>query len=126
MPLFAFAQFLSAFLMFSAEPMIAKMLLPILGGVPMVWNTCVVFFQLALLGGYVLAYLATRRLSSRRYAGVYAGMLALSLLTLPFTLRTLDGPPLNSVPIPWLLEVLTYSIGLPFLALSASTSGSCQ
>jgi hypothetical protein len=120
--LYAVALFLSAFLMFSVEPMIAKMVLPILGGAPMVWNTCVVFFQMALLGGYGVAYLATERLRPGLYAGVYAGLLIVSLFTLPLRLRLFGGPPLDSIPVAWLLAVLAASMGLPFLALSTSTS----
>ena len=58
--LFAFALFVSAFLLFVLEPFVAKSMLPRLGGTPMVWNTCVVFFQAALLVGYFVAHLTTR------------------------------------------------------------------
>ena len=51
-PLFGTAMFLSGFLLFLVEPMVARMVLPILGGVPMVWNGCVVFFQMTMLAGY--------------------------------------------------------------------------
>jgi hypothetical protein len=64
--LFPVALFLSAFLMFTAEPMIAKMVLPILGGAPMVWNTCLIFFQMALLrAGADTAYTRLIRALSR-------------------------------------------------------------
>src|SRR6266487_434975 len=53
--LFSTTLFLSASLLFWVQPMIAKMLLPLLGGVPAVWNTCLVFFQAVLLGGYAYA-----------------------------------------------------------------------
>ena len=58
--LFAATLFVSAFLMFLVEPMIARMVLPSLGGAPAVWNTCLVFFQAVLLGGYAYAHGATR------------------------------------------------------------------
>src|SRR5260370_38287863 len=61
-PLFASTMFLSGFLLFLVEPMAAKMMLPILGGVPMVWNGCVVFFQLAMLAGYGYAWISSRAL----------------------------------------------------------------
>ena len=54
--LFATALFMSAFLLFALEPMVAKTVLPKLGGTPMVWNTCIVFFQGTLLVGYLLAH----------------------------------------------------------------------
>src|SRR6516225_12437743 len=78
--LFGFTLFLSAFLLFFLEPMIAKMVLPVLGGTPMVWNTCVVFFQTTLVAGYAYAHGATSWLSSRRYAFAYAAVLALPLI----------------------------------------------
>src|SRR4051794_21802097 len=53
--LFAATLFTSAFLMFVVEPMVARMVLPMLGGAPAVWNTCLVFFQIMLLAGYAYA-----------------------------------------------------------------------
>ena len=58
--LFAVTLFVSAALLFSVQPMVAKMLLPLLGGTPAVWNTCMVFFQAALLAGYAYALIASR------------------------------------------------------------------
>jgi hypothetical protein len=66
-PLFAVTLFLSSFLMFTVEPMVARQMLPVLGGVPMVWNGCVVFFQAVLLAGYGGAHVLTR--ASRRRCG---------------------------------------------------------
>ena len=59
-PLFTTTLFLSSFLMFAVEPMVARQILPVLGGVPMVWNGCVVFFQAALLAGYGGAHVLTQ------------------------------------------------------------------
>src|SRR5215813_830754 len=58
--LFAVTIFVSAALLFSVEPVVAKMLLPVLGGTPAVWNTCMVFFQAALLAGYAYALIVSR------------------------------------------------------------------
>jgi hypothetical protein len=74
--LFAFALFVSAFLLFVLEPMVAKSMLPKLGGTPMVWNTCVVFFQAALLVGYLAAYLSTRPSLPRWVAWLYPALIA--------------------------------------------------
>jgi hypothetical protein len=65
LPLYALTLFPSASLLFFMEPMTAKMLLPLLGGAPAVWNTCVLFFQVSLLAGYAYAYASSRWLSSR-------------------------------------------------------------
>jgi hypothetical protein len=119
---FAAALFLSAFLLFSVEPLAAKMVLPALGGAPMVWNTCVVFFQLLLFAGYVYAYAATASLTARRHAIVYAVILAAPLVVLPFSTRVSPPPPLEAHPVAWLLDVLVKRIGLPFFALSTSAA----
>jgi len=67
---FTVTLFLSAFLLFSIQPMVGKMVLPRLGGTPAVWNTCMVFFQAVLLAGYGYAHLMTRWLGSRRQASL--------------------------------------------------------
>src|SRR6266849_2372278 len=77
--LFAITLFVSAGLLFLIEPMIAKMILPSLGGTPAVWNTCMVFFQAGLLAGYAYAHASTGWLSARRQV-----LLQLLLLLLPF------------------------------------------
>ena len=64
--LFAITLFVSATLLFLVQPMVAKMVLPRLGGTPAVWNTCMVFFQAALLAGYAYAHATTTWLSARR------------------------------------------------------------
>src|SRR6187397_2849676 len=91
--LFAATLFLSAFLLFLLEPMIAKMVLPVLGGTPMVWNTCVLFFQIALLAGYAYAHGASQRLTPARHAILYSVILVFPVLLLPFSLRGADNPP---------------------------------
>ena len=68
---FAGALFTSAGLLFWVQPLIAKMLLPLLGGAPSVWNTCMVFFQASLLAGYAYALLISQRLSLRNQAIVH-------------------------------------------------------
>ena len=122
LPLFATTLFLSAFLLFLLEPMIAKMVLPVLGGTPMVWNTCVLFFQIVLLAGYAYAHGASQRLTPTRHAILYSAILVFPVLLLPFSLRGADSPPTTGNPVPWLLAVLVRSIGLPFFALSISAS----
>jgi hypothetical protein len=73
--LFEFTLLPGASLIFFVEPMFAKMVLPLLGGSPAVWNTCVVYFQAALLAGYLYAHLVTTRLSSERLLMARAGVL---------------------------------------------------
>jgi spermidine synthase len=118
--LFATTLFLSSLLMFAVEPIVARTVLPILGGTPMVWNTCVLFFQILLLAGYAYAHGVTTWLGSRRSSAAYGVVLLLPFLTLPFSIGPDAQPPAGGNPIGWLLLVLTKSIGLPFFALAAT------
>jgi hypothetical protein len=118
---FAATMFLSAFLLFSMEPMVAKMILPLLGGAPAVWNTCLVFFQAVLLAGYLYAHLSARRLSQRPQIVLHLCVLLLALLVLPVHISTAWTPPARQNPAIWLLALLSVSVGLPFFVLSAST-----
>lgn len=114
---FSAAMLLGAFLMFFVEPMLAKMLLPKLGGSPGVWNTCMVFFQACLLAGYAYAHLISRRMTMRAQVIVHATVLLLPLIVLPIALPKLN-PPGDANPIAWLLLVLAMMVGLPFVAIS--------
>src|SRR5678815_6627 len=121
-PVFALALFTSAALLFWVQPLVAKMLLPLLGGAPAVWNTCMVFFQALLLAGYAYALLLSQRLSLRNQAVLHAVLLLAAGLVLPFTLsnRVLALLPTQSSPIGWLLMTLLVTVGPPFLLLSAT------
>jgi hypothetical protein len=118
---FTVTLFLSAFLMFLVEPMIARMVLPLLGGAASVWNTCLVFFQAVLLCGYAYAHGATKRLGARRHAVVHMGVMLAPLLCLPTALWSVTPPPSQN-PAGWLLITLLLSIGLPFFALSTGAA----
>jgi hypothetical protein len=117
--------FLSAALLFLVEPMIGKMLLPLLGGTPAVWNTCLVFFQAALLAGYLYAHATLRFLERRVQIALHFALVLSPLLIaglLPPHLPAGWEPPALSNPVGWVLALLSVVIGLPFLALSATTS----
>ena len=121
-PVFALALFTSAALLFWVQPLVAKMLLPLLGGAPSVWNTCMVFFQALLLAGYAYALLLSQRFSLRNQAILHAVLLLVAGLVLPFTLsnRVLASVPTQSSPIGWVLTTLLVTVGPPFLLLSAT------
>ena len=121
-PVFALALFTSAALLFWVQPLVAKMLLPLLGGAPAVWNTCMVFFQALLLAGYAYAVFLSQRLSLRNQAILHAILLLAAGLVLPFTLsnRVIASVPTQSSPIVWLLTTLLVTVGPPFLLLSAT------
>lgn len=119
--MFGATLFLSAFLMFLVEPMIARMVLPLLGGAAAVWNTCLVFFQAVLLCGYAYAHGATTLLGPRRHALVHVAVVLAPLFLLPIGLAAGTPPPTQN-PAGWLLLTLLTSIGLPFFALSTSAA----
>lgn len=116
---FTLAIFLNAALLFAVQPMFTKMVLPLLGGSPAVWNTCLLFFQTALLGGYLYAHLTSRWLNPRRQALLHVGLMAVALLVLPIGVPEGWTPPTSTMPIPWLLSLLAVALGLPFVLLSA-------
>jgi len=99
--------------------MFSKMVLPLLGGTPSVWNTCLVFFQAALLVGYAYAHALTRIQSSRRRAAVHVVVLALSCLALPLSITGAGDPPAGNSGILWLLALLTVSLGPTFVVLAS-------
>ena len=117
---FAAPLLLSAILLFWVEPMFAKMVLPLLGGTPAVWNTCMVFFQTGLLAGYAFAHSTTQRLGVRRQSALHVFVLFGAVLVLPVHIVFFRNwpPPSGHNPIPWLLMILLVSVGLPFFVLS--------
>jgi len=119
--LYATTVFVSAMLLLIVQPMFARMVLPMLGGSPAVWNTALVFYQATLLGGYAYAHWSTRWLGVRLQAALHVGFLLLPLLVLPIGIPPGWTPPTESNPIPWLLQLLMVSVGLPFLLVSTSS-----
>jgi hypothetical protein len=115
--LLAVASFLGAALLFAVQPLVAKLLLPLLGGSAAVWNTAMVFFQLALVVGYLVAHVTTRGLSPRSHRLAQVGLLAVFLVTLPIALPQGWEPPAGS-PTLWVFAALAIMVGGPFLALA--------
>jgi hypothetical protein len=119
--LYALTIFLSAFLLFLLEPLIAKRILPWFGGSAAVWATCLVFYQVVLLAGYYYASWVRRICSARNATVLHVAVLAISLAFLPV------GPGVHwkiaAAQHPaWLIfEMLGASIAVPFLALSATS-----
>src|SRR5579859_7026840 len=116
--LFAFTLFLGSALLFVVEPMIGRLVLPLLGGTPAVWNTCMVFFQAALLVGYAYAHGVPTLLGTRRHAALHLGVLLLPFMVLPIGIPASWPAPDSTHPIPWLLGLLVVAVGLPFFAVS--------
>ena len=119
--LFAVTLFLSALLLFWVQPLAGKMVLPLLGGAPAVWNTCLLFFQTALLAGYAYVLVLTRWLSARAQVLTHVALLLVAALALPVVINeSRGGAPDGAHPALWLLKTLAITAGPPFFALSAS------
>ncbi|WP_030172668.1 fused MFS/spermidine synthase [Spirillospora albida] len=107
-------------LLFSVEPMVAKLLLPAYGGSPMVWNTAVLFFQGALLAGYAYAHWSQRRLGRRWQPLVHVVLVAAPLAALPIALPGWTVAPESAPTALWLLLVLAALVGAPFAVLATT------
>lgn len=119
--LFAGTLFISATLMFVLQPMFGKILLPLLGGSPAVWNTCMVFYQTILFLGYLYAHFLSSKFNQHRQIQIHVVVIAISLIALPIGLPENTIPPTESNPTLWLMWVLLLAIGLPFFIVSTTS-----
>jgi spermidine synthase len=118
--LYSATLFVSALLLFTVQPMFTKMVLPRLGGSPSVWSVAMVAFQTFLFAGYAYAHLVARLLRPAQAAALHLAFLSLVALTLPLGIASgFTVPPADSVML-WLIELFAFSIGIPFIALSAT------
>lgn len=120
-PIFALALFSSAALIFLLQPLFGRMVTPLLGGSPAVWNASMAFFQAALLAGYFYAHLLARLKDVRLQIAIHLAAMALAWLVLPIRVSDMFGPPSSEQPALWLVGVLTVSVGAPF-AVAAATA----
>ncbi len=121
MLLFACTIFLSAFLLFEVQPMIGKIILPWFGGAASVWSTCLLFFQAALLAGYLYAHCSTRYLKPKQQATLHLILMAISVALLPIIPSPRWKPLEPGDPSGRILLLLTATIGLPYVLLSTTT-----
>jgi hypothetical protein len=118
--LYALTIFLSAFLLFQVQPMIAKIILPWFGGSAAVWTTCMLFFQVALLLGYAYAHFVAKRMSPKTQLIVHATLLGLSILLLPISPSASWKPVGADLPALRILGLLAVSVGLPYTLLATT------
>jgi hypothetical protein len=107
-------------LLFQVQPLIGKYFLPWFGGSPEVWTTCMLFFQVLLLGGYAYAHLIVSRLSGRVQVLVHVALIALALLALPIAPQVDWKPDSIGNPMIQILILALVCVGLPYFVLSAT------
>ena len=117
---FTLTTFLSALLLFSIQPLFAKMVLPILGGAPSVWAVALCFFQGALLAGYCWAHLLNRYVPPRWVGLVHLAVVCLAVTALPIGLPAGWREPPPGDPYLWQIGLFSVAVGLPFIAVSAN------
>jgi hypothetical protein len=120
MNIFALTIFLGAFLLFQVQPLMAKFILPWFGGGPGVWTTCMLFFQVCLLGGYAYAHGLTRFFSKRTQAGIQVALLLIALVFLPIVPDAHWKPGAGDDPAWRILLLLTVCLGLPYFMLAST------
>ena len=118
---YALTIFVGAFLLFQVQPLIGKYILPWFGGGPGVWTTCMLFFQLLLLGGYAYAHLLTRWLRPRAQIVAHFVLLAAAVALLPITPADSWKPHSGEAPVLHILALLAACLGLPYFLLSATS-----
>jgi hypothetical protein len=118
--LFATTIFVSAFLLFLIQPLIAKQILPWFGGSAGVWATCLVFFQAAWMAGYLYAHALVRYLAPRSQALLHIGLLAASCLALPVIADSSWKPRGGDDPVIQIIGLLALTVGLPYFLLSST------
>lgn len=118
--LFALTLFTSASLMFVLQPLFGKLLLPLLGGSPAVWNTCMVFYQSILFLGYLYAHALATRCKLKQQLILHTLIISLSFLVLPVALPENNPPPSDNNPTFWVFSTLLTAIGLPFFIISTT------
>jgi SAM-dependent methyltransferase len=121
MPLHAATIFVSAFLLFLVQPLLAKQILPWFGGAAIVWTLCMVFFQLVLLLGYAYAHWLTSRVPGRRQGAIHLVLLLASLAFLPIAPDAGWKPAGDDNPVARILLLLFATIGLPYFLLSSTS-----
>jgi hypothetical protein len=118
--LFTLTAFVGAGLLFTIQPLVARLLLPAYGGSATVWSTCSLFFQVLLLAGYVYSHVTTTRIPRRLQPWIHGLVLLVPLLVLPLALPADAVPAGDASPVGWLLRTLVVMIGLPFVVLSTT------
>ncbi|MFT6896049.1 MAG: SAM-dependent methyltransferase [Paraglaciecola sp.] len=111
--------FFSAFLLFEVQPIISKMILPWFGGSPMVWSTCLLFFQSLLLLGYTYTHVLVKQSIPVQIA-IHLTLIVVAITLLPITPDSTWKPDSAVEPTIHILQLLTAHVGLPYILLSST------
>ncbi len=117
---FAATIFVSAFLLFQVQPLIGRFILPWFGGGPSIWTSCMLFFQILLLGGYLYAHLISVKLKFRAQVITHLTLLGISLLFLPISPGESWKPTADQSPLLHILLLLMATVGGPYFVLSST------
>jgi hypothetical protein len=117
---FAVTIFVSAFLLFQVQPLIGRFILPWFGGGPSIWTSCMLFFQILLLGGYLYAHLTSVFLKTKTQVIVHLSLLGASLLFLPIAPSDSWKPTADQSPLTQILLLLLATVGGPYFVLSST------
>lgn len=117
---FTLSIFTGSFLLFLVQPMVGKLLLPVMGGTPAVWTVCMLFFQMMLLGGYLYAEKTLRYLGCEKQSVLHMLFMTAGIMMLPINIDTSTASSVVTNPASWLITRLTVSIGFLFLMISAN------
>ena len=117
---FGFTIFLSAALLFSIQPLLGKMLLPLLGGAPAVWNTVMVFFQAMLLAGYAHSHYSFQKFGLRKQPYLQIVLVLGAVLLLPFPTPGHDALSTKLAPSFWVIVTLFKTVALPVFVLAST------
>jgi hypothetical protein len=117
---FVLTIFTGAFLLFGVQPLIGKYILPWFGGATGVWTTCMLFFQVVLMGGYTYAHFVTRWFQPRAQAIIHLVLVASALALLPIVPSETWKPVTGENPTARILALLTVTLGLPYFVLSST------
>lgn len=113
--------FVNALLLFWVQPLVGKMILPLAGGAPAVWNTCLFFFQGTLLAGYIYAHVGSAAMGSRRHGALHLLLVLAALALLPMGFGHDALADLERYPAWAILRALIANVGFPFFIISAGS-----
>jgi SAM-dependent methyltransferase/MFS family permease len=119
--LYAGTIFLSSFLLFLVQPLIARLILPWFGGSAAVWTTCMLFFQALLLAGYAYAHFLAKLSSKKMEASIHSVLLVAAVATLPIAPSDAWKPAGTEEPVSRILLLLGASVGVPYFLLAATS-----